>query len=149
VVPRLASRVERIGALAGAGSDLAALRADPREGPAARILSSSRNATESRGRGNTRWLSRSAPFGPRQSDAPPRAPNKGHAGSAQVRLGLEGLDRLPADAQDHHRDDQTDERVTELEPDGDYGCAGDHCETDEPIDADVVAVGDQCGAAEP
>jgi hypothetical protein len=40
-------------------------------------------------------------------------------------------------------------RVAELEPDGDHGCAGDHCEADEPIDAGVVAVGDQQRAVEP
>lgn len=56
---------------------------------------------------------------------------------------------MPVDAQDHHRDDQTDERVAEFEPDGTYGCAGDHCEADEPIDAGVVAVGDQQRAVEP
>src|SRR5687768_6444184 len=59
------------------------------------------------------------------------------------------LPRLPGDAQDDERDAEADERISNVEPNGDDDGAGDNTEAHVGIGSGVVAVGDQSGAVEP
>jgi uncharacterized protein involved in oxidation of intracellular sulfur len=63
--------------------------------------------------------------------------------------GADGVPRVPGDLQDHERDREADQRVTDLEPERDDGGARDHAERDEAVDPGVLAVGDQRRAREP
>src|SRR5215211_5107589 len=54
--------------------------------------------------------------------------------------------RVPGDLQDHDGDEQTENRVADRRTKRDHDRACDDAERDEPVDAGVVAVGDQRGA---
>src|SRR5579884_3693679 len=56
---------------------------------------------------------------------------------------------LPGDAQDHERDHEADHRVGDVQSERDDGRASDHAETDEAVDARVLAVRDQRGTLQP
>ena len=60
----------------------------------------------------------------------------------------DGAPGVPGDLEDDERDAEADERVGELEAEGDHGGAGDDAEADEGVDAGVIAVDDQCGTLE-
>ncbi len=55
----------------------------------------------------------------------------------------DGVPGLPGDAQDHECDHQADHRVGDVEAERDDGSTGQHAEADEPVDARVLAVGDE------
>jgi hypothetical protein len=50
---------------------------------------------------------------------------------------------LPGNAQDHERDYQADHRIGDVQTERDDGSTGQHAETDEPVDARVLTVGDK------
>src|SRR5438876_2349173 len=56
---------------------------------------------------------------------------------------------LPGDAQDHEGDDEPDERVCNLESEGDDRCRSDDPEADETVRACMLAVSDKSSTAQP
>lgn len=59
-----------------------------------------------------------------------------------------GAQRVPGDLEDEDSDGEADQRVGDLEPEGEGGGAADHAEADIGIGASVIAVGDQGRAVE-
>src|SRR5581483_6340061 len=84
--------------------------------------------------------------------APATAPADGDGQQLVVTVVVargDGLPRGPRELEDDERDSEADERISDRRAERGNHCRCDDAERDEPVDASVIAVGDQRGAVEP